>query len=582
MALEVLGKHEEIRHRGIRKTVWIEIWTVRGRFRGLEIEHRLIIGRCRVHSHLRLDAADGAHHHFVDADALDAGRRVFDFPVVSAGNNRPPRVEDAVGQFGLGVVGIAVVDEVGGQLQAPQARVRREPVAVGNVPPEDADGLEEEARVHHKGLNRHVFAEQTEAEAFGINGQPERPQRVPDVVAPILGEHVLDLFGEGVVVVEAQAADERLVPKLTVRREEAEPVAPAEVVANGQRPPETGRYRTDGRHERQLAVGAVVPVAELAEFVDQSIPVVVYAIVFSHDVAGCPVGRVFLGFVDPLEIGEMETIHPVVKRAACIVVRNNAVVGPAAAVPVDARERRPEGVAVVVHPAVSGEPQVVLEWAARQRRIRNRKALAPGRAGTHLRRVLGSGRAAGRQDARVPLARVETEAQVAFDRWPCRTARARSHAVFVVACVVGRVAVDDVEIEFRGGVFDQHGHTPHHIAHRFTRSREMGFNGKPERLQIGVVIDLVEGLDDVGKIGLTLYEAPCPDRLPRPRRLGVGIGEDVLLAVVHDQVVVIVEHIDVAVGINQRIGDVDRHRLIGRQAVDQAVINQSLRKALGV
>ncbi len=208
MRFEILREHQEIRRAGVREPVRIEIRGVIGRVGGIKLEQGLVGRIRRVHRHFRFDAAHRPHHHLVDANALEARRRVFDSAWITrsgpAESVIPPPVRHAGSELGLRMVGISPVDQIRGQLQAPQPRVGRETPGVADQVAENALRQGRGVPAHPDRHHPHVLAQQAQTEVLRLQGQPQREQPVAKIVAPVLGQHRINLPGERIVVVEAK------------------------------------------------------------------------------------------------------------------------------------------------------------------------------------------------------------------------------------------------------------------------------------------------------------------------------------------------------------------------------------------
>ena len=312
MRLEILREHQEIRRPGIGvgEPVWIKVYVVAGRVQGIKFEQRLVVRICRVYCHFRFDPSHWPDHQLVDANALDARRRVFDVLIVHRVQGEtvvPPVIRHTEGQLGLRVVGIAPIDQVCGQLEPPQAQIGRETAVVADQVAENAlrqgIGIPAHAHRHHA----RVLAQQAQAEGLRVYGQSQRRQPAAERVGPVPGQHRVDLFRERVVVIEAKTGHLRLFQQGAVRIEEAMAVISAETVRDRQRTPAEGRGGADIRRQLQLVFCSVVPVAQFAKFVCQLVAgggvecqIVVAPVVFGHEVPARPIRRVFLRLVDAL------------------------------------------------------------------------------------------------------------------------------------------------------------------------------------------------------------------------------------------------------------------------------------------
>ena len=185
------------------------------------------------------------------------------------------------------------------------------------------------------------------------------------------------------------------------------------------------------------------------------------------------------------------------------------------------------------------------------------------RTGPHLGQASGSEVPALREDSRIPFARVEAQAQVARDG-RSRRGPAGVHPILIepiarALTVIGRKAMDPIDIRLGGGVFYEHGYAPHDAADRLALDGEMVIGRKSQRREVGGV-DLVVGLQDMLHIGFTRERVPQPKGRPGP----VRVDECIDPGIVDHEIVIIVEHIDV-VQVAHRYVRVWRVALNGRQ-----------------
>ena len=191
-------------------------------------EHVGVVGKeCGIggHDHLGFDAAYGADHDLVDADAFVTGDGVVDgavlYILLRTGTIVglllviPPLVVDTVSDFGSGVVGVARIDDVGADLEGAE-------IAVGLEGDREAVGITDGRTVYGKADGTGIAVVQRWLrEAYSNPLELESASEGECVAAtlegvlvfeqgafesPVLAEYVGDFLGGGVGEIEFEVS----------------------------------------------------------------------------------------------------------------------------------------------------------------------------------------------------------------------------------------------------------------------------------------------------------------------------------------------------------------------------------------